>query len=71
METITETLKKRLEAEIASGVSVYAIAKRSGIHKSILGRFLSDERKKIRLETADKLADYFGLELAPRIDRHD
>lgn len=43
------------------------IAEESGVPQPSITRFLRRERK-LSMESADKLADYFGLELVPRID---
>lgn len=57
---ISEQLR---EAIRDSGLSVYRIAKDSGIPQQTLQRFLTDERD-IRLgQTADKLAEFFGMKL--------
>ena len=42
--------------------SVYAVARDSGVPQSVLQRFVTEERD-IRLETADRLAEFFGLHL--------
>lgn len=47
-------------AMLDSGLSVYAIAKGSGVTQPIVARFISRERD-IRLETADKLFTYLGM----------
>ena len=43
------------------------IAEESGVPQPSITRFLRRERR-LSMESADKLADYFGLELVPRID---
>ena len=59
--------KQLLEAIQQSGMSINAIAKGSGVSQSTLQRFTSGERDKIRLDTASRLADYFGMRLtAPK-----
>lgn len=45
--------------------TVNAIAVESKISQPILYRFMAGERD-LKLRTAQKLADYFGLELGPR-----
>ena len=52
----------------ASGQSLYAIAKASGVDKVALGRFVGGKQS-LRLDRADKLAAHFGLELRPRSGR--
>lgn len=45
-----------------SGLSLYRIAKDSGIAYQVLHRFARGERD-LTLETASRLADYFGMRL--------
>jgi plasmid maintenance system antidote protein VapI len=45
-----------------SGLTLYAIAKGAKIAYPVLYRFASGERD-LTLETATKLADYFGMKL--------
>lgn len=45
-----------------SGLSLYRIAKDSGVAYQVLHRFARGERD-LTLETASKLADYFGMRL--------
>lgn len=45
-----------------SGLSVYAVAKGSGIAQPVLHRFVAGERD-LTLATASRLADYFGMRL--------
>ena len=61
MMTMTRTL---LAAMKAYG-SVYAVARDSGLHQAQLQRFATGERT-LRLDTADRLAEFFGLELRPK-----
>jgi hypothetical protein len=60
------SITDRLRKEIRDRQSVYVVAKGSGISHPVLLRFAKGERD-IRLATAAKLADYFGLELAPKV----
>ncbi len=62
MTTITQSLR---DAITDSGQTIYRVAKDNDIHSTVVMRFYKDERS-LTLETADKLADYFGLELRPR-----
>jgi hypothetical protein len=49
-----------------SGASLYRISKDSGVPYVVLHRFAHRERQ-IKLDTADKLATYFGMRLtAPK-----
>jgi ribosome-binding protein aMBF1 (putative translation factor) len=47
-----------------SGLTMYRIAKESGVPQTILSRFLTGEHN-MHLETAEKLASYFGMSLTP------
>ena len=49
----------------SSGESVAAIARNAGIAQPVLYRFVVGERD-LTLRTANKLANYFGLELVKR-----
>ncbi|MCK6456485.1 MAG: hypothetical protein L6Q92_08145 [Phycisphaerae bacterium] len=49
------------------GLSVYAIAKGSGVPLTCVQQFAAG--RGLRLATADRLADYFGLELRPKRGR--
>jgi len=60
--SVSEQLRKACET---SGLTRYRIAKDSGVSYDALARFLNEERD-LRLATADKLADYFGLVLKPK-----
>jgi tetrahydromethanopterin S-methyltransferase subunit H len=54
------------EAIKASDKPMLRISEETGIDSGILSRFVTDNlesRRDIRLETADKLAEYFGLKL--------
>jgi plasmid maintenance system antidote protein VapI len=57
--SLTEQL---LDAIDNSGVTLYRVAKDAGISYAIIERFTKRERG-ITLETADKLAAYFGMKL--------
>ena len=59
--SLTEQLKAAI---FASGKSFYRITKDTGVAGAILIRFANEERG-MRLETADKLAAYLGMELTP------
>jgi transcriptional regulator with XRE-family HTH domain len=62
--TITEVLRAAIEK---SGLTRYRIAKESGIPESNLRRFVQGEMS-VRLDSADRLAAYFGLRLTPDPD---
>jgi len=66
--TMTEVLRDRLVREIDSGVTFRAIERASGVLRQSLMKFARSEAS-LRLDLADKLADYFELELKPRSER--
>lgn len=47
---------------VESGIPYQKLEKETGVCRSSIQRFV-DNRQSIRLDVADKLADYFGLEL--------
>jgi plasmid maintenance system antidote protein VapI len=57
--TLQDQLRQAIED---SGLTLYRIAKDSGVVYQVLHRFASGERD-LTLETASKLADYFGMRL--------
>jgi transcriptional regulator with XRE-family HTH domain len=59
---IAELLLKTIKT---CGISRYKISADTGIEQSALSRFVNGKRT-IDLETAEKLCDYFGLELAKK-----
>jgi plasmid maintenance system antidote protein VapI len=61
MATIGDTLRKAIRA---SDATLYRIAKDAGLDYGTLHRFDNGTRS-LTLESADKLARYFGLELQP------
>jgi len=58
---MTETLKQTI-AE--SGMSFRGLETATGIKRQSLMKFMRDEQS-LRLDIADKLAEYFGLALQP------
>ncbi len=60
-KTMTETLR---QAIIESGLPMLTLANESGVERVSLIRFKRGEQS-LRLDCADKLAVYFGLELRP------
>ncbi len=60
-QSLAESLKA---AARATGLSVNALAKQSGVPQAVLHRFLAGERG-ITLDTAEKLCAWLGLELQP------
>lgn len=53
-------------AAAASGLSVYRIAKETGVDQSTLNKFLSGTRPNIRLDVADRLFRFFFHPPRPR-----
>lgn len=63
------TLSDQLRAAIAeSGLSHYRLAKETGVSQPIITRFANGTRG-ISLETAGRIAGYFGMRLTPRVVR--
>ena len=58
---ITDQLRHAIRG---SGLTVNEVAGESGIPQAMLSRFMRG--KDLRLSTADRLAEYFGLILRPR-----
>jgi hypothetical protein len=56
---LAELLRKRIDA---TGGSLYAVAKGSGVSYAILHRFYHGERS-LRLDNVEKLLDYLGLKV--------
>lgn len=54
---------RRMIAE--SGLSMYMLSKRSGVERMSLTRF-AEKRTSLRIDRADRLAAFFGLELVKR-----
>lgn len=61
--SISDQLREAIER---SPETYYRIAKDAGIGWATLTRFVSGERPDIRIQTVDRLCDYFGLELRPK-----
>lgn len=49
------------DAAKRTGLSVYQIAKESGVDQSTLNKFINGDRDNLRLDVADRLFKYFGL----------
>ena len=60
MPALSEQLRQMI---LDSGLSVYRVAKDSGVPQPVLHRFVAGERD-IYLETADRLTAYFGVKLS-------
>ncbi len=59
--SLSDDLKNAVQE---SGKSINSIAKGAGVPQPVLSRSINGERD-IRLETASKLAEFFGLSLQP------
>ena len=68
-QTKRKTVSDRLRWQIEHcGRTRYRISKDTGINQAALHRFVVVQTG-LSLETVDKLADYFGLELGPRAEQ--
>ena len=66
IKTVDRTPSQVLRQVIAeSGLTLYRIAKDTGVVKTSLMRFMRRETS-LRLDKVDVLADYLGLELAKK-----
>jgi plasmid maintenance system antidote protein VapI len=61
-ETMSGVLRKAI---VESGKALIALERETGIQRMSLSRFLKG-RQSLRLDVADKLAEYFGMELRPK-----
>ena len=61
-ENITDVLKKAIRN---SGQSLYAICNATGFNEDSLSRFMRGEQS-LRLDKADELVAYFGIECRQR-----
>ena len=60
---LAEQLRKTVKG---SGLTLYAVAKRSGVPYAVLSRFMTSERD-LRLATVEKLCKLFSMRLtAPK-----
>lgn len=55
--TMSEQLRRAI---LESGLSVYAVAKGSGVSQPVIARFVAGERD-VRMATADRLFAFFGM----------
>ena len=65
--TMTDVLRAAIEE---SGLTPYRIAKDTGLVITSIIRFVNGETS-LRLDKADVLADYLGLELVKRKAKHE
>ena len=61
-QTISDALKRAI---VQSGMAHAALERETGVQRGSIMRFLRGTQS-IRLDAADKLAAYFGLELRPK-----
>jgi plasmid maintenance system antidote protein VapI len=59
--SMTDVLR---EAILDSGLPLLTIATETGVERASISRFVRGKNS-LRLDIADKLADYFGLALTP------
>lgn len=62
--TMSETLRKSVMTAFENGESFRAIERDTGVLRQSLMKFVRGESS-LRLDIADKLAEYFALELKP------
>ena len=62
-QPMTDALKNAIEA---SGMSIKSLERETGVSRQSIMHFMRGTRT-LRLDIADKLAAYFGLELRPVI----
>jgi len=63
MATISDTIRAAIRA---SGKTGAQLARESGVSEATLSRFMGTPSKKLYGDSADALAEYFGLELQPK-----
>jgi transcriptional regulator with XRE-family HTH domain len=56
--TLTETIRRAIRD---SGLSLYAIGRDAGVKRQSLERFMAGKQS-LRLDMADKLAEFLGIE---------
>jgi hypothetical protein len=57
------------QAARESGLSVYRLAKESGVDQSLLNKFLTGSRPNLRLDMADRLFRVLGLRVVQKRPR--
>ena len=62
------SVSRQLRKAITNYGTVYAVSRDSGVAYSVLCRFAHGKRD-LYLATADKLVEFFGLELTPKKDQ--
>jgi plasmid maintenance system antidote protein VapI len=67
MARISETLRQAVRD---SGLPLQQIAEAAGVERASLSRFIRGQRT-LRLDMADRLAAYFGLQLKPATTKRD
>jgi plasmid maintenance system antidote protein VapI len=64
---MADQLRAMIQDTVEGGTTLNAVAVASGIPYPMLWRFINGDQRNIRLDTADKLCDYFGVRLtAPK-----
>jgi plasmid maintenance system antidote protein VapI len=66
LEPISDLLRRTIAAAVASGRTSYkALERGTGVTRASIMRFVRGSQS-LRLDKADRLAAYFGLELRPK-----
>jgi plasmid maintenance system antidote protein VapI len=65
MMGLAETLRAVIEE---SGLPLLKLEQQTGVKRASIRRFLDHERT-LRLDIADRLADYFGVRVLPPVKR--
>ena len=64
---MADQLREMTLEAMAAGTTLNSIAVEIGVPQPVLYRFVHGEREGIRMETADKLCEFFGVRLtAPK-----
>jgi transcriptional regulator with XRE-family HTH domain len=65
-ESLSDSIRRLIEEALSDGITVYSLAKRAGIERAALGRFLSGKRG-LNTESLDRLAAVLGWKIV--VDR--
>lgn len=63
--SVSEVLRRAIEARLAAGETLYRIAKDAGVAWRVVQRFVTGERSELRSGTVDRLCASLGLVLKP------
>lgn len=59
------TLEGLLRKELGDAPSLYRVAKEAGLNRTTLSEFVNNPDRSLRLDIADRLAQYFGIRILP------